>query len=202
MIMIISWERLWSHPKYHCRLLILLVATLLATRMFTTTIHEVRKPYSLGPAEEAKSAVTIIQTILVMLICRQYQNTLFNTSQQKGLQSRHILTMRCAPHSIMQDAQKLTETNSRLCICRRHNRHTYLLHFIFLSPLASAFLFINFFSAVWLANLTINFSRKDCTSWISAPDGSPSLQMEIQSAFSPAVNQILGYSIFNFWEWD
>ena len=161
MIMIIWWERLWSHPKYHCRLLILLVATLLATRMFTTTIHEVRKPYSLGPAEEAKSAVTIIQTILVMLICRQYQNTLFNTSQQKGLQSRHILTMRCAPRSIMQDAQKLTETNSRLCMCRRHNsNHTYPLHFVFLSPLP--FLLVNFYwcCAFWVAEHIISFPRK------------------------------------------
>ena len=143
---------------------------------------EVRKPYSLGPAEEVKSAVTIIQTILVMLICRQYQNTLFNTSQQKGLQSRHILTMRCAPRSIMQDAQKLTETNSRLCMCRRHNsNHTYPLHFIFLSPLA--FLLVNFYCccAFWFAEHIISFPRKRLhgLDFSNAPEGSPLLQPKI-----------------------
>ena len=69
--------------------------------------------------------------------------------QEKRRQSRQSLTMRCNSQAALfmqQDAQKLTETNSRLCMCRRHNRHTYLLHFVFLSPLASAFLFISFVS--------------------------------------------------------
>ena len=164
----------------------------------------------MGPAEEAKSAVTIIQTILVMQICRQYQNTLFSTSQQKGLQSKHILTMRCAPRSIMQDAQKLTETNSRLCMCRRrHNNHTY--RFIFLSTLS--FLLANFCCAFWFAEHTISFSRKRLhgLDFCNALKGSPLLKLKIQREntagwnyklmlSSLLVNQVLEYIVFTSYE--
>ena len=60
-------------------------------------------------------------------------------SHRKVDARRHVPTMRWAPSSIMQVGEKLTETNSRVCICRRrHNLWTYLLRFIFLSPLALA----------------------------------------------------------------
>ena len=83
-----------------------------------------------------------------------------------------------AAGSIMQEVgEKLTETNSRLCMCRRHNRP--IIHIFFtLSLFLLCFSFLSVsFPPFALPNLTINFSGQrlhqlDLSNSID-PDGNP-----------------------------